>query len=286
MHTIQANLHSVGLLIGSGVTNPQDIETRRGIFRVYKYLLLLHALCYKNISPTLKGMSIDDDFVKVGLCTKNESKLLMNYANKQRDAVKCWLGGQVHQLVRAGQSDIALPTVTIYLCKIRGDMARFHDMFVRQQPNAFVAVCVVALDIFIALVSLGFPVALLTYDFKNVDNPVICFQPWVFLGVFLVVFAFYGCMHVITLLQNPFNTTIDTIFVDNLMASTERCLFFNMRALFDNGFRDGDGLILPASEVLVKDTAQKQVPETGADGAPNDVTSERILFKLTNPNGP
>ena len=78
-HTLQARLHDIGLTVGGSVATPVDLETRKGLFSVYRHLNVIHALCYKIHHPALRSKAIEpeDLLVRLGLLTGNELRGLM-----------------------------------------------------------------------------------------------------------------------------------------------------------------------------------------------------------------
>lgn len=43
-HTIQARLHDIALICGGSVKTPVQPQTRRKLFKIYRYLSIIHAL--------------------------------------------------------------------------------------------------------------------------------------------------------------------------------------------------------------------------------------------------
>ena len=52
-HQVQARMHDVGVCIGSSVINPENLNTRRKLFRLYRYLNVVHAQTYASVCTLL-----------------------------------------------------------------------------------------------------------------------------------------------------------------------------------------------------------------------------------------
>jgi hypothetical protein len=91
-HEVQAKLHDVALLCGGAITSVPSREVRVKLFRIYRYINVIHALCYKSVSPTIGPLEIEVDFVRsLRLLEVDEADELNVLGNKKRDAVIGWL---------------------------------------------------------------------------------------------------------------------------------------------------------------------------------------------------
>ena len=93
-HETQAKIHDVALLCGGSILGSPTTKIRRKLYRIYRYLNLIHALTFKSVSPTLGPMDLEIDFVRtLRLLEVDEADELLAMGNKQRDAVIGWLTG-------------------------------------------------------------------------------------------------------------------------------------------------------------------------------------------------
>lgn len=88
---------------------------------------------YKSVSPSIGTLSLEEDFVALGLITKKEAEALVMMDNKMRDCVLGWLLREVNALAL---HDVLPPSsVTNKLVEkvsaLRGVCAGHHDLFVR-----------------------------------------------------------------------------------------------------------------------------------------------------------
>eukprot|EP00928_Gymnodinium_smaydae_P036522 TRINITY_DN25518_c0_g1_i2.p2 TRINITY_DN25518_c0_g1~~TRINITY_DN25518_c0_g1_i2.p2 ORF type:complete len:112 (+),score=15.23 TRINITY_DN25518_c0_g1_i2:3-338(+) len=90
----------------------------------------------------------------------------------------------------------------------------------------------IAVDIWVLLLTIGAPFKL--YVPVSQELGLLCaLQPWITVGTFPILFAYWGVLAVCDLIQKPFNADIDTINIDALVAGTEETLFANLRAKFN-----------------------------------------------------
>jgi hypothetical protein len=93
-HECQAKIHDVALLVGGAVVGTPNLEMRKKLYRIYRYLNVIHALCYKSVSPTVGPLDIELDFVRsLRLLEVDEADELMSMGKKTaldcNDSVLC-----------------------------------------------------------------------------------------------------------------------------------------------------------------------------------------------------
>ena len=116
------------MVVGACVQPNPRIEVRRRLFRIYRYLNTIHALCYKNASPTLSTRDVEKGFVELGLLTKEEAWGVVAAANKPRDNVLTWLLADIFGLLEMEgvmQQHVGME-LTNAVRKLRGSCARHH----------------------------------------------------------------------------------------------------------------------------------------------------------------
>ncbi len=182
-------------------------------------------------------MKIETDYVhKLGLLTRDEAILLSSMENKARDGTLTLLAHMIGQLLTESTTTDSTSQRMILNEKIdtlRGNCARLHDLFVRDNPNEYIMFMDVLTFTYGCLVVLGYPILLMLYDSSSGGgDDVSCIQPGIWFGVFFVQLAMTIPSALFDALQNPFDKDGDRIDVDNLMASSDLCLFQNMRALW------------------------------------------------------
>jgi hypothetical protein len=232
-HTIQGRIHDVALLCGCAVGASPRSEVRKRLFVIYRYLNLIHALCYLNVSPMLEGLDLETDFVdELGLLKDEEAIILMGVGNKIRETVIAWLVAEVSALLL--MEGVNRQFVEVDLANgtrgIRAITTKHHDLFVRDNPNLFTGCLVMVVNIFLVLTLSSYPFSLFVHTPRAFPFP--CFQPITMLGVFVLLASYQTAYCLIVRLRNPFTWNKDRIKVDSLMASTDRATFALLRATF------------------------------------------------------
>ena len=95
----------------------------------------------------------------------------------------------------------------------------------------------VTIDYLVGLVIIAFPFQTMIYVPDATLGAGHALQPLTIFSVFLMVSAFRVTVAIMHLFENPFVDSLDLINVDNLMASTDCCIFASMRAQFDDDIR-------------------------------------------------
>ena len=232
-HTVQAQLHNIGLMVGVSITAQPDEQTKELVYDLYRYLNAIHKMVYQSVTPHLECLP-SAGFVKLGLLTQGEMALLEPMANKQRDTLITWAGQIVDTLIRNGKIRNEIRVEKPFQ-KLRGSCARHHDLFVRNMPNSWFAASRLLVDILIILMLLELPLSGLDMStYNGYDEPparALAIHCVVTVGsAFIASFAYGAAWSVVELLNNPFAAELDSINIDPLIASTERTLFAQLRA--------------------------------------------------------
>lgn len=238
-HTIQAKLHDTALLCGGSVLPTPSAQMRRKLYRIYRYLNLIHVLCYKSVSPSVGHLAIETDFVHLlGLLEVHEVDELLPMDNKLRDTVIGWLATEVASflLMDGVNAQFAAQQLADAVTGIRAATARHHDLFVRDNPNLYLNLMLMIVNFIVFLVIVGYPFSLVVYT-PSFFPIVPCFQPVCLIGVFVLVSSFRTAYSLLVRLRNPFSWTNDRIKVDNLLASTDRAIFALLRSNFKKDYQ-------------------------------------------------
>ena len=233
-HETQAKLHDVAMLCGGCVLGVPNADIRRRLFRIYRYINLIHALCFHHVSPTLKTLDVEYDFVRtLRLLECDEADEIANMGNKKRDAVIGWLAGDIAELTRLPgvNGRFVADTLARALAEVRALTARHHDLFVRDNPNFYLDLMILVVNTLLFLVVISYPFSLLVYSNK-ILKLLPCFQPIVMIAVFAMVASFRTAYSLLARLRNPFSWSRDRISIDSLLASTDRTIFVSLRANF------------------------------------------------------
>jgi len=254
-HTVQGRLHDIGLMVGGAVIHPGDPTVRRKLFKLYRYLNLVHSITYQSVNPYIPQTL--EEYIPLGLLCSNEVRVLEPLQFKARDVVITWVAAEIEDLVRTHHiRELAVTPQTVQ--SLRAICARHHDLFTRNNPNCWVAIMKLVTDYVVVLTVVGLPFILLgKNDGKSAGH---CFQPWTIFGVFLIVSAYQACMRLVLVLDQPYDREDDSYNCDALLVSTERCLFSQLRALFDISTRDADTVTNLETQ---KCSSQANDPSTG-----------------------
>jgi len=105
------------------------------------------------------------------------------------------------------------------------------DLFVRDNPNLYVSLMTIVVNIMLLLFTVAYPFALIVHT-PTFFPGLPAVQPLVILGVFVQTFVIRSAYGLLVRLRNPFSWTVDRIKVDSLLASTDRSTFIHLRAMF------------------------------------------------------
>ena len=232
-HFIQGKNHNLGLLCGGLPTPALSMKpsVQKKMYRVYRLINVLHMVHYRSFSPSLRTVELEDFVTTLNLLEEDEAIAVGLFEGKAREVLVATIQVAIKDL--AEEFDDAYG-ITIQrqipgsLCQIRGYLAEMHDLFIRDNPNEYIASLGLLVWIYGAMVVIGFPILL--HSRSETSN---CLQPEVFLAVFFALFSLSFPFLLFKKLQNPFaeHTGIN---VDSLIASTELTLFQIMRIQWSN----------------------------------------------------
>jgi hypothetical protein len=234
-HSMQGSIHSIGLLCGSASDTPLSESSKKQLYKIYRYLNTIHILCLKSFSPSLSALEIDTDYVtKMCLLTEDEASFVATMENKARDGMLALLSKEVDKLLNESSSKNSASFSNVangMICDLRGHCSRLHDLFIRDNPNEYVMFMNALIFMYGTLIVFGYPLIFMNYSLEGKTN-MGCVQLGAFIGAFFVLLSLSIPSALFNAMKNPFDSEGDGIIVDNLIASTELCLFQNMRVLW------------------------------------------------------
>ena len=245
---IQGRLKDIALHVGGALSRPEDPEARRFAWRVYRYLVTTHALCYAGTDGRLKGMVLEHELQRLGLLTADEWRLLQPVNYISRETVIAWLQADIEQafdsgVLRSADGGVLLDSVRA----LRGAMAGFHnDRLDVNQPTAWVWLMTMLTYMLVFLAAVAFPAQEFENWAKLVTEPenaaslqltqtqsVWCFHWWSLLQGFIYSTCYMCSIVMIDDLQHPFDVDIDSFNVDSTMIDSEATMFATLRSRFD-----------------------------------------------------
>lgn len=227
-YSIQGRIHDLANIVGGALCEPSSAASRAFAFRVYRYLQLVHILCYQPRDPRLKCTNLDN-YVELGLLTKDEKLILEPAATKQRELVLAWLSAE---LWSAAKQKIVHDKTPVHgvrvVTELRGKTAAFHDAFVLNHPNVWAALMRFVVDTLVVMYAVSSSVTSFVFELG-------CFQVFCVAFTFLVTIPFICSSMIIEYLTDPFESPHDLFQLDALMVNTELQTFTALRVQF-SGF--------------------------------------------------
>jgi len=230
---IKDALSSAGLIIGGNLQLTHEKHTWQLAFDLYRYLNVAHFFTYSRISPWF-DMTTDSDLIDLGLLTPVERDWLMKDGSRdtvmERETALAWAlaaigrGCRENRLLEGSHSDI-IGAIT----EARKEMDAFHNIISTQQPNVWVMLMAVVINVLLVLYVIGSPFTM--YSEEGIASG--CVQIWTVVGVFFLSFPMTFSKAIIGWLDSPLTGNIDILNVDSMLAATEQCLFAELRAQFD-----------------------------------------------------
>jgi hypothetical protein len=243
---IQGRLHDVCIMVGGAVIDSSDKETRKSLYRVYRYLTVAHFLCYKSLKENYVDKTFDD-LVHCGLLTQNEMKVLEVSENKARDTVCGWLSSEIQEGLRNGKFDTTANAPLIHgIARFRGYLGQLHDFFDLSNPNVWTSNMMLVVNTNIILLALGLPWML------YIQSTTV-WAPWITVfAVFVSCFVFWTTIEMIISLETCFEGEDDVINPDAFIAGSEQTAFALLRVRFDDNYRKDNNKKLSAKEEGVR----------------------------------
>jgi len=229
-YSTQGAIQDIGLLAGSIVHVPVTRETKKQLYKIYRYLNMAHVLCYASFIPSwVASKELTANFgERIGLLTGKEATFLLSMDNKAREGLLTLLLYELRVLLEQNdtKNDAHAIVLNQQVIKIRAVMATIHDTFTLLYPNEYMLMMMVLLQSYTILIVVGYSLILFDPSSRT------CFQPMVLVGVFFSLLAMYIPSTMFAKIRNPFTENSTGIEVTQLIASTESSLFCSMRVLF------------------------------------------------------
>jgi hypothetical protein len=246
-HAVQGRFHDIGVSVGGAVVDPACRETRRNLYRLYRYLNVVHAKTYANVCLGLP--QTNEGFVSLCLLSQEEVFLLGKVNNKSIDVLITWCRNCVEGMIRSGQlRELSIDNSRFYA--LRSICAEHLDLFCRNMPNVWYAVCSVIVNYLVVLqtahVTLQLdPIAVQEESDDGTVTPaadrsivLVIYISCVFIFSFMMASTYWVATSMVEVLVKPFTHGPDAYNADALLASTDRMLFASFRAMFDRDDAD------------------------------------------------
>ena len=154
-HAIQ----DLGLLLCGAFHRPADAESQALFYRVYRYLNVAHLLTHQQVSPVLDELQVDLEFVRMGLLTKTEARMLLPLEGSRVDAVLAWVQCEIENGRRDEVLNIGpINSLGSAIKDCRKKMEGFHEVRWVNQPNSWAALIHFVVYLLLAMVVLGVPI--------------------------------------------------------------------------------------------------------------------------------
>lgn len=224
---IQGRLHDMCIMIGGAVTDSNDEDTRRLLYRIYRYVTVAHFLCYSSLNKKLSNIKLSG-LINLGLLTSDEVNILDASYNKERDTLCGWLSLEVQEALRKGSLDTTANAPLIHsVARFRGYMGALHDLFDLSNPNMWASNMMLVVNTNIIILALGLPWIL------HIESTTI-FVPWITIfAVCISSLCYWTTTKMIIKLENCYEGEDDIINPDTFLVGSEKTAFALLRVSFD-----------------------------------------------------
>lgn len=241
---IQGRLHDICIMVGGSVIDPNNNDTRRLLYRIYRYVTVAHFLCYSSLNEKLSNKKMSD-LIQLGLLTNDEVIILDASYNKARDTLCGWISLEVQEALRNGNLDTTANAPLIHsVARFRGYMGALHDLFDLSNPNMWASNMMLVVNTNIIIIAMGLPWIL------HIDSTTMV-VPWInILGVCISSLCYWTTTKMIIKLENCYEGEDDIINPDTFLAGSEQTAFALLRVSFDKTFRK-DKLYTGSMSILI-----------------------------------
>ena len=224
---IQGRLHDICIMVGGSIINPKNTDTRKLIYRIYRYVTVSHFLCYSSLNENLSNKKLEN-LIHFGLLTPEEVSILNVSDNKKRDTLCGWLSIEIQDGLRKGILDTTDNGPLIHsVARFRGYMGALHDLFDFSNPNIWASNMMLVVNTYIVILSLGLPWVL------HIESTTI-YVPWItILAVCISCLCYWTTTKMIINLENCYEGEDDIINPDTFLAGSEQTAFALLRVSFD-----------------------------------------------------
>ena len=225
---IQGRIHDICIMLGGAVINPDDISTRKILYRIYRYITVAHFLCYSSLNKNLSEKKIHD-LIDFGLLTSNEILILKKASNKARDTICGWISQEVQEGLRNNIFDSTANAPLIHaIARYRGYLGQLHDFFDFANPNIWASNMMLVVNTNIILLTLGLPWILYI-------KSTTVYIPWITtFAVCISCLCYWTTIEMIIKLENCYEGEEDVINPDSFIAGSEQTAFALLRVRFDD----------------------------------------------------
>jgi hypothetical protein len=225
---IQGRIHDICIMLGGSIIDPYDIDTRKFLYRIYRYVTVAHFLCYSSLNKKLSEKKIED-LVDYGLLTANEVQILQVADNKARDTICGWISQEIQERLRNGKVDTTANAPLVHsIARYRGYLGQLHDFFDFANPNIWASNMMLVVNTNIILLTLGLPWILYI-------KSTTVYAPWITtFAVFISCLCYWTTIEMIVKLENCYDGEEDVINPDSFIAGSEQTAFALLRIRFDD----------------------------------------------------
>ncbi len=126
----------MGILVGSVPDNSVTEEEKKQIYKIYRFLNVVHIMCYKSFmrDEFKNDDNIYSQLVKLNLLTEEEGVYLGSMGKKVREGLCSGILCEIDVLVSLTKKKYAESKSVVLnekICDLRGTMAKLHDTFIR-----------------------------------------------------------------------------------------------------------------------------------------------------------
>ncbi|GFH57868.1 hypothetical protein CTEN210_14344 [Chaetoceros tenuissimus] len=234
-HSLQGRFGDIGILIGSIPGKNVTLQEKKHLYKIYRLMNSLHIILYKeHMREEFNGSNCIAHLVYLELLTKEEAEAYAARGKKMRESLCSTLMSEVDTLIEMStKSDKVLESKSLVIhgkiCDIRGTMAKWGDLFIRDNPNEYVLAMRLLIALLILLVTFGYPLLM----YSDSTAPYNCFQPLAFFGTFFTLLSLKVPFLLFVRMSSPFDS-MDDIRLEHLVASTEMGVFQSLRCQFSD----------------------------------------------------
>lgn len=225
---IQGRIHDICIMVGGAVIDPNDSDTRKILYRIYRYVTVAHFLCYSSLNKKLSEKKLID-LIEFGLLTSNEVSILKVANNKARDTLCGWISQEVQEGLRNGKLDTTANAPLIHsIARYRGYLGQLHDFFDFANPNIWASNMMLVVNTNIILLTLGLPWILYI-------KSTTVYVPWITtFAVCISCLCYWTTIEMIIRLENCYEGSEDVINPDTFISGSEQTAFALLRVRFDD----------------------------------------------------
>eukprot|EP00594_Rhizosolenia_setigera_P006378 CAMPEP_0178944326 /NCGR_PEP_ID=MMETSP0789-20121207/3086_1 /TAXON_ID=3005 /ORGANISM="Rhizosolenia setigera, Strain CCMP 1694" /LENGTH=371 /DNA_ID=CAMNT_0020624031 /DNA_START=681 /DNA_END=1796 /DNA_ORIENTATION=+ len=259
-HSLQGRFGDLGILVGSIPGKDVTLREKKQLYRIYRLINSLHIMLYKeHMREDFNGSNCIAHLVYLELLTKEEAEAYAARGKKMRESLCSTLMSEVDTLIdMSTKSDKVLESksLTIHgkICDIRGTMAKWGDLFIRDNPNEYILAMRLLITLLILLITFGYPLLM----YSDSTAPYNCFQPLAFFGTFFTLLSLKVPFLLFIRVSSPFDA-MDDIRLEHLVASTEMGVFQSLRCQFSDAVGSLKSGSSPVDEISTESSGEEEL---------------------------